>query len=88
LNIKLLSSWDGIFDGSISSLFLLKTEGYSSLFILQNIDGIGFWPPLSMANTDGHFFEVDGCNLSNTEVFMLSGTSSSSLQSISSMLGH
>jgi len=43
LNTELLSSWGGIFDGFVSSLIMLKTEGFGSAppftLILENTDG-------------------------------------------------
>jgi len=71
LNTEPLSSWDGAFKGSTPSLIPLNTEHLGRAAIL--------------VKTDGHLFEVDGYNLSNTEVLMLGGSSSSSLPSISSV---
>ena len=70
LNTEPLNFWEDVFEGSIPFLILLNTEGFGCAPIL--------------VKTDARLVELDDCNLSNTEVLLLGGSSSFSLSSISS----
>jgi len=67
LKTEPLGSWGGAFKGSVPFLILLNTEDFGAPILVK---------------TDGRFVELDGCNLSNTQVLVLGKSSSFSLLSI------
>ena len=87
LNTESFCSWDSGLGDCFSFMILLNTESFGCawLFTLQNIEGLGFWLLPILVKMDGRFFEVDGCNLSNTEGFVGGWAFSSSLSSTSSV---
>jgi len=69
--IELLSLLDGGFQSFVPSLIVLNTEDFGCAPIL--------------VKTVGRLFDVDNCNISNTEVLVLDGSSSPSFPFITSL---